>query len=59
MYLYDTRISLQNAYPNHVNLGPYYMKDVVVGFVQHDKVCSPLVAPIGIVLAVVVWKIRK
>jgi len=36
MQLYDARKSLQNAYQNHLNLGPYYMKDVVVGFGTHD-----------------------
>ncbi|MHA7646655.1 hypothetical protein [Nitrosopumilus sp. S4] len=36
MQLYDARKSLQDAYQNHVNLGPYYMKDVVVGFGTYD-----------------------
>ena len=36
MQLYDARKSLQNAYQNHLNLGPYYMKDVVVGFGTYD-----------------------
>jgi len=34
--LYDARKSLKGAYQNHVNLGPYYMKDVVVGFGTYD-----------------------
>jgi len=34
--LYDARKSLQTAYQNHVNLGPYYIKDVIVGFGTYD-----------------------
>ena len=34
--LHDARELLQNAYQNHVNLGPYYMKDVVMGFGTYD-----------------------
>jgi len=34
--LYDARKSLQTAYQNHVNLGPYYTKDVIVGFGTYD-----------------------
>jgi len=37
MQLYAARKSLQNAYQNHLNLGPYYMKDVVMGFGTHDN----------------------
>jgi len=38
MQLYDARISLQTAYQNHVNLGSYYMTDVIVGFGTYDDV---------------------
>lgn len=36
MQLHDARKSLKKAYQSHVNLGPYYMKDVVVGFGTYD-----------------------
>lgn len=36
MQLYDARKLLKEAYQNHVNLGPYYMKDVIVGFGTYD-----------------------
>ncbi len=34
--LYNAKKTLQNAYHNQLNLGAYYMKDVIVGFGTYD-----------------------
>ncbi len=38
MQLRDAKKSLKNAYQNQLNLGPYYMKDVVIGFGTHNDI---------------------
>lgn len=35
--LHEAKKSLQNAYETNVNLGPFYMKDVIVGYGTYDE----------------------